>query len=373
MAAGTGAMVAGRKGQGRTAPRARSGRRAGSRHPVPRLTGDQATGTVQEGPMRVKDKVVVITGASSGIGRAAARAFADAGAAVVLAARREDALKHAALECEERGAQALAVVTDVSDAEAVRALARAAVDRFGRIDVWINAAALSLFAPFEEVPLEDFRRVLDVNVMGYVHGARAALPYLRQQGRGVLVNVSSIVGVVPQPYTHAYVMSKAAVRQLGGSIRQELLVEGARGIKVCTVMPATIDTPLFQHAANYTGRKAVAMPPVYRPERVARTIVNLVRAPRREVVVGPMGRNLVTQFKFTPGLVERLLAFEVDRTHLSRDQPAPGTSGNLYRPAPGPGDVDGGWGGRRRTAVRRIAAGGLVLAAAAAGARRWRR
>ena len=319
--------------------------------------------------MRLSDKVVVITGASSGIGRATALAFADAGAAVVLAARREDALKQAAEECEERGGQALAVPTDVSDADAVQALARSAVGRFGRIDVWVNAAAVGVFAPFEEVPLEDFRRVLDVNIMGCVYGARAALPHLRQQGNGVLVNVSSVVGVVPQPYSHAYVMSKAAVRQLSGSIRQQLRVEGVRRIKVCTVMPATIDTPFFQHAANYTGRKAVAMPPVYDPERVARVIVNLVRAPRREVMVGPMGRNLVIQFKLAPGLVERILAVYVDRAHLSRTEPAPPSPGTLYTPASGPGTVYGGWGGKRKTRMRRLATGGLVLGAAA-GARR---
>jgi short-subunit dehydrogenase len=107
--------------------------------------------------------------------------------------------------------------------------------------------------------------------MGYVHGARAALPYLRDQGRGVLVNVSSIVGVLSQPYTHAYVMAKFAIRALSASLRQELRLGGPRGVHVCTVLPATIDTPLFQHTANYTGRKAVTMPPVYAPERVAPT------------------------------------------------------------------------------------------------------
>lgn len=322
--------------------------------------------------MRVKNSVVVITGASSGIGRAAALRFAAKGAAVVLAARREQPLQDLARECEGKGVEALVVPTDVTDPTAVEELARRAAERFGRIDVWVNNAAVTFFAPFLEVPLEDFRRVLDVNVMGYVHGARAALPYMRQQGSGVLVNVSSIVGVVAQPYTSAYSMSKAAIRVLSTSLRSELWLDGCRGVRVCTVLPATIDTPFFRHTGNYTGREAVPMPPVYSPQRVARTIVNLARVPRREVLVGPMGRSMALQYKTTPGLVERNMAMQVDKTHLSRERPAPNTSGNLYEPSTDPRDmaVQGGWGGRRRTAQRRLLLAGLAGGAATAAVRR---
>jgi NAD(P)-dependent dehydrogenase (short-subunit alcohol dehydrogenase family) len=323
--------------------------------------------------MRVKDSVVVITGASSGIGRATALAFARKGAAVVLAARGKEALDHAIAECEDVGAQAYAVPVDVTDGHAVEELARQAVGRFGRIDVWVNCAAVTAFAPFQEIPLGDFRRVLDVNVMGYVHGARAALPYLREQGRGVLVNVSSVVSVVTQPYTHAYVMSKFAIRGLSGSLRQELRLDGARGVHVCTVMPATIDTPLFAQAANYTGRKVLAMPPVYSPERVARTIVNVVRRPRREVVVGPGGRGMLMQSKLAPGLMEGIMARQVDRTHLSRTEPAAATAGNLYAPRPGPGSAHGEWHGKRSTALRRLVLAGAVAGAATVLVRRRQR
>ncbi|MGC5010856.1 SDR family oxidoreductase [Streptosporangium sp. DT93] len=322
--------------------------------------------------MKVKDKVVVVTGASSGIGRATALAFAAEGASVVLAARREEVLKEVAGECEAAGGRALVVATDVTDEHAVRELARLAAERFGRIDVWVNCAAVTLFGPFGDVPLEDFRRVLDVNVMGYVHGARAALPYLREQGAGVLVNVASVAGVVAQPYTHAYGMSKFAVRALGTSLRQELALERSRKIHVCTVMPATVDTPLFDHAANYTGRRPVAMPPVYTPRRVAKAIVKVVRSPRAEVVVGPAGRAMVRQARRAPGRTERAMATQVDRTHLSRRKRAagiPDTPGNLYEPTPGPGAVTGGWHGGRRTAVRGIALA-ATLAGAVVGARR---
>jgi short-subunit dehydrogenase len=322
--------------------------------------------------MRVKDAVVVVTGASSGIGRATALAFARRGSAVVLAARRQRALEEVGRQCEQAGGQALPLATDVSDFKAVEELARRAVARFGRVDVWVNAAAVTVFAPFLEAPLDDVRRVLDVNVMGTVHGVRAALPPMKDQGAGVIVNVSSVVGVVPQPYNHPYSMSKAATKALSESLRQELALQGSGRIKVTSVLPATIDTPFYDHAANYTGRRVRAMPPVYTPERVARSIVNVVRVPRREVVVGPLGRMMVLQAKTTPGLVARMMAIQVDKGHLSMTEPGPATDGNLYEPAAGRGSVDGDWNGRRRTAVRRALSGAAVAGTLAAARRRRR-
>src|SRR5437773_4760580 len=233
---------------------------------------------------------VVITGASSGIGRATAYAFAEKGALLTLAGRNECRLSEVARDCQRLGAKVLTVPTDVTSEVAVQQLVQAAVENFRHLDVWVNNAAVTLFGRLEETPMEDFRRVIETNLLGYVHGARATLPYFRKQGGGVLINVASIAAKVGQPYTSAYVTSKHAVRALGMCLRQENAND--KDIHICTVMPASIDTPIFQHAANYTGRAIRPIPPVYKAELVARTIVRLTVHPRREVVVGRSGRLL---------------------------------------------------------------------------------
>ncbi len=167
-------------------------------------------------------------------------------------------------------------------------------------------------------------------------------------------------------------MSKAAERVLGVSLRQELQLAGASGISVCTVLPAGIDTPFYQHAANYTGRQPKALPPVYAPERVAGAIVSLVRKPRREVVVGPMGRTILLQYKLAPGIAERLMAVQVDRTLFYRRRTAPDSQGNLFDAAPGTGSVAGGFHGKQLTAVRRLASAALLTAGLVRAARRRR-
>lgn len=316
--------------------------------------------------------VVVITGASSGIGRATALLFAAHGATVVLASRRPQALTALAAECEQAGGQAIAVPTDVADAGQVEALARKAVDRFGRIDVWVNNAGVSVFAPFLETPLDDIRRVLDVNILGCVYGARAALGVMTKQGSGSLINVASIVGEIPQPYTAAYGMSKAAVRALGVSLRSELALTGDTNISVSTILPATMDTPFFRHSANYTGREIVAMPPVFSPDLVARAILRLSKRPRNEVVVGgAIGRAMVLQHRKTPAAVEAQMAVQTDKTHLSQSKTARQTTGTLYSPGPATdAAVTGGWNGRRREDKRRVV-GTLVAAVLGVLAARW--
>ena len=305
--------------------------------------------------------VVVVTGASSGIGKATAIAFSERGASIVVTARREDALADTARECERRGAQALTVPADVADETAVENVADRAIVRFGRIDIWVNNAGSGVYGRFEEVPAEAWRRAIDTNLFGYVHGARAAVAQFRRQGHGVLINVSSIHGSGGAPFASAYVASKFAVRGLSESLRQELRRE--RDIHVCSVLPASIDTPFFQHAANYTGRKVKALRPVVAPERVAGAIVRLGERPRREVVVGLAGRQLKATRMLAPWLYERLNATLIEKDQLT-DDPAPPSGGNLFEPMPSGTDTRGGW--QRQRGGRLVLAPVVALALPAA-------
>jgi NAD(P)-dependent dehydrogenase (short-subunit alcohol dehydrogenase family) len=287
----------------------------------------------------ISEAVIVITGASSGIGRATALAAAAQKASVVVASRQEAALNEVVQECERLGGKALAVRADVTDEKQVLHLAAKAIDRFGRIDAWVNAAAVTLLSGFEDAPSDVFRRVVETNFFGYVHGARAALAQFRGQGKGVLINISSVLGKTGAPYSSAYSASKFAIAGFSESLRMEL--RSTPGIHVCTVFPATVDTPLFQHAANYTGRAVAAPPPVYQPEEVAAAILRCVTRPVREVTVGNVRRTIAMR-SVAPGLAERTYSSKVHREHFL-NRPAPASHGNLFDPMPAYNTVHGGW------------------------------
>lgn len=314
---------------------------------------------------KLKNSVVVVTGASSGIGRATAIELARKGARVVATARRAPALESLREECRHFNGMILPVSADITDEEQVRLLAEFALEHFGRIDAWVNNAAVSLFAPFEEAPSDVYRRVLETNLFGYIHGARAAIPIFREQGQGVLVNVSSIVARAGSPFISAYVTSKAAINGLTKSLRQELR---DTDIEVCLVMPASIDTPLFQQAANFTGRAIKPLDPVYDPHRVSRAIVKLIRKPSPEVYVGHAGRLLGGFRRIAPLSAEGFTATQVEKDHF-QDQSAPPSRGNLFQARAELARVDGGWNSKPRYLRRRpvqLALAGALLALPAA-------
>lgn len=285
-------------------------------------------------------KVIVITGASTGIGRATALKCAQQNTKLVLSGRREDALQALAQECEKLGGRALSVVADVTDNAQVEQLVQKAISHFGGVDVYVNNAAVTLFGRIEDAPYEAYRKVIDTNLFGYIHGARAVIPHFREKQKGSLINVSSMVGKIGSPYLSAYCISKSGILGLSDSLRMEL--QDVPGIHVSTVLPASIDTPLFQHSANFTGRAIKPMPPIYSADEVADAIVMLIQQPQREVYVGGAGRRMSMLHTFFPALAERLFARQVSKTHF-QDKPALQSPGNLFQPMAQLNRVDGGW------------------------------
>ncbi len=313
----------------------------------------------------ISDCTVVITGASSGIGTATAYALARRGCALVLAARTEPALLAVARRCDELGGRSLVVPTDVTDPAAVERLAASAVAQFGRIDAWVNNAAVGVVGLFDEIPVAEFRRVLEVDLLGTAYGMRAALPHLDAAGGGVVVNNASVLAEVAMPYQSAYNAAKHGIRGLSDTVRQELRLTGRGDISICTVLPAAIDTPFFRHAANHSGQVFAPPPPVYPPTMVAETIVRLLQRPRREAYAGGAARLLGLQWRLAPALTERVLAWYAQRTQFGPGAPAD-SSGNVFRPD-ADGVPEGGWHGRRRQVVRVTAALGLAAAGTAVG------
>lgn len=322
-------------------------------------------------PRDLSGWVVVITGASSGIGRASAHACAERAASVVLAARSAESLRETAAECEAAGGTATIVPTDVTDPEAVHALARTAQERHGHVDVWVNNAAVMAYGTFENMPADIYRKVVDTNFFGQVHGARAVLPYFRAQGHGVLINVASLYAKLGSPYVGAYVAGKYAIRGFAECLRQEVL--DARDIYVCTVFPGAVDTPIFRHVANYTGRPVQALPPVVDPQRVVRAVLGCIAHPRAEVTVGEAARVLAWGHAALPRVYDRLAPRAMNRVAFGTGTAESGP-GNVFRPMPEWNQVDGQW-REERTRIRHVVmVGGVAGAlAASAAARLFRR
>lgn len=311
-------------------------------------------------PRPLGEAVVAITGASSGIGRATALRLARRGASLALCARSPQPLEQLARECEAAGAAVLWRPLDVADEAAVEAFAAATTERFGRLDVWVNNAGVIAYGRFVDIPADVFRGVIETNLMGQVHGARAALRRFGDQRAGVLINVSSVWGRVSSPYVSPYNISKHAVRVFSESLRGEL--DTAEDIHVTAIAPEALDTPIFDHGANYSGHGIRPVPPVLSPERVAETIEECAESPRCEVTYGRAGRVLEVLYALAPPLYRRLSHRAFVRGTMPSASAA-ASAGNVLAPA-GPHEIEGGWRLHRRPALRRALLGAALGALA---------
>jgi NAD(P)-dependent dehydrogenase (short-subunit alcohol dehydrogenase family) len=247
--------------------------------------------------------VVVVTGASSGNGKAIALALAEKGARLVLAARRTELLEATAREVEDRGGEALVLTCDVTAREQVETVAEAALTRWGRIDVWVNNAGVIGWSLFEDTTEEEFRRILEVNLMGSVYGTWSALPAMRRQGSGVIVNIVSMASLVALPVGSAYSASKAGLFALGDALRREL--KGS-GIRVCQVLPVGVNTAGFFHQRTRGFRVSKRIAPLLQdPETVAKSVVRCLERPgTRNIPLGVQGKAVFVVGALAPRLVD---------------------------------------------------------------------
>lgn len=279
----------------------------------------------------IHQQVVVVMGASSGIGRITALEFARRGARVVASARSEAGVTSLVEEIERRGGQAVAAPADVTRFEQVQHVAERAEQSYGRLDTWVHLAGVSLYAELEQTTPEEFRQVIETNLVGAAYGAMAALPLLRHADDGGIIFVSSVEAVRALPFHAAYAASKHGIKGMADALRIELRHAKAN-ISVTNIMPASINTPLFDHARTKIGVKPKGMPPLYEPEQVAEAILTAAEYPERDVIVGGAGKALITGQMLMPGLVDlylRTFGFGGQRTRQPKATDAPD---NLYAP-----------------------------------------
>lgn len=258
-------------------------------------------------PKRAGEQVVVVTGASSGVGRAIARAFGEAGAKVGLIARNEEALQNAAEEIRRAGGEALMLPLDVSDDEAVYAAAEKVVQTWGRIDTWVNDAMVSVFSPVMQMTPEEFRRVTEVSYLGFVYGTLAALRHMRPRNEGVILQIGSALAYRSIPLQSAYCAAKAAIRGFTDSLRCELLHDQS-GVKVCMLQLPAVNTPQFDVVRTRLPNRPQPVPPIFQPEVIARAALYASEHPRREFWIAGSAIKAILGQKLLPGLLDRYLA-----------------------------------------------------------------
>jgi short-subunit dehydrogenase len=290
---------------------------------------------------KVQGKTYVIIGASSGFGRGMAEQLGALKANVVLAARRTEVLEEVATKVRAAGGQALVVTTDISKPEEVQRLAAAAVQQFGRVDVWVNDVGVGGIGKFWEIPLADYSQMIDVNLKGIIYGSQVAVKLFQRQGQGTLMNLGSVESHVPLAYHAVYASTKGAIRNLDQALNHELRLQGYKNIEVVTIEPWAVDTPFWGHSANYSGGtpRMAAMDP---PSKVVNAMVRSSVRPRQELPVGWKARGAVISKRILPHFTERVSANIAHHYQMETAPPAPATPGSLYQPQPTGRGVDDG-------------------------------
>jgi short-subunit dehydrogenase len=291
----------------------------------------------------LRDQVIVITGASQGIGRETALLLGRAGASIVPVARNEAALQTLSDEIERAGGHSEPVVADVSDHAALERVADRAEARFGRIDTWVNNAAVSVYARVDELDPAEIARVVSVNLLGQMYGSKIAASRMARSGRGAIINVGSALSERAVPLQAAYVATKHGVAGFTEALRLELM-ETSPGIDVVLILPSSINTPLFNFARSKIGVMPMPVPPVYEPRVVAEAIAHAAEHGGREIVVGGWGKLLILGQRLSSSLLDRYMVQghrmvsqqETDRSDDRRD--------NLFDPSTGPGSTRGEFG-----------------------------
>lgn len=279
----------------------------------------------------LKNQVIVVTGASSGIGLVTARLAAKRGARVLAAARSEHELRQLVAEIEQHGGQAAAVVADVGREEDVRRIAETAVARFGSFDTWVNNAGVSIFGRLMEVPPADQRQLFETNFWGTVYGSLIAAAHLRYRG-GAIINVGSVAGDRALPLQGMYSTTKFAVKGFTEALRMELEQEGAK-VAVTLIKPTSIGTPFARHARNYMDVEPTLPPPVYAPDLVAEAILHAAQYPERDLAVGGASQMISTATAVAPRLMDKVVG-NVMAEQQKTDRPAARNRlGNLFGPS----------------------------------------
>lgn len=284
--------------------------------------------------------VVVICGASAGVGRATAHAFAAAGYAVGLVARSEEGLAQTVEELLSYNVKTLAISVDVADAEALTQAAQRFEGELGAVAVWVNSAMATVFSPVEQLLPDEIKRVTEVTYLGTVHGTMAALSLMRPRNRGVIIQVGSALAYRAIPLQAAYCGAKFAVRGFTDSLRCELIHQGS-GIKLCMVQLPAINTPQFDWARNKLGKQVQPVPPIHDPQVAARAILSVVNAPPRELWLGMTTVKAIMGTLLFPGLLDRLMARNAWSGQMTGDAEQTSQAGNLFEPVNGVHEVRG--------------------------------